>query len=182
MSYIRTKEHRELMSSLKKGKSYGDEWKRKISENHADVSGENNPMWGRKRSQKLKDAVSQANKGRVHTNYVKPMLGKKHTPETIEKMRLAQLGPKSNNWQGGKTHKHKLMRSTSRYRSWRTAVYERDDYTCVTCGVKGGRINADHIEPLSKNEEKAYDLDNGRTLCVECHKNTPTYGFKLMHQ
>lgn len=62
------------------------------------------------------------------------------------------------------------------YKIWRDAVYRRDDYTCVSCGERGGRLNADHIRPWSSNPELRYSVDNGRTLCVACHRKTPTYG------
>jgi hypothetical protein len=61
---------------------------------------------------------------------------------------------------------------------WRKSVFERDDYTCQECGVRGGKLQADHILPYSLFEEYRWDLDNGRTLCVDCHKKTNTYGQK----
>jgi 5-methylcytosine-specific restriction endonuclease McrA len=64
------------------------------------------------------------------------------------------------------------------YKNWRKAVYERDNYTCQFCG-KRGDLNADHIKPLYTNPELAYDVNNGRTLCVECHKKTDTWGRKV---
>ncbi len=54
-------------------------------------------------------------------------------------------------------------------------MFVRDDYTCVWCGQLGGTLNADHIKPFSTHPELRFDLDNGRTLCVECHKQTDTY-------
>ena len=58
---------------------------------------------------------------------------------------------------------------------WRLAVFERDKYTCQECGCIGGKLNADHIKPLSIFPELALDLENGQTLCVPCHKKTKTY-------
>ena len=58
---------------------------------------------------------------------------------------------------------------TPEYCEWRTTVYERDDYSCQECGQKGGKLNAHHIVPWSVSEEKRFDLDNGQTLCYECH-------------
>lgn len=48
-------------------------------------------------------------------------------------------------------------------------IFERDDYTCQDCESRGGNLNAHHIEPASENPDKVHDIDNGVTLCVECH-------------
>lgn len=62
-------------------------------------------------------------------------------------------------------------------REWRTRVFVRDGYRCVLCG-SGGRLQADHIEPVSTRPDLRHELSNGRTLCVPCHKQTPTYGWR----
>src|SRR3989344_2847068 len=88
-----------------------------------------------------------------------------------------------------------LIRDTVEYREWRTNVFQRDNYTCKACGQHGGRfnLNADHIKPFAliviennivsfqdaKACEELWDIKNGRTLCVECHRKTPTYGTRL---
>ena len=46
-SHIMTKEHKQKISRANKGRVFSEEHKRKISENHADISGENHPMFGR---------------------------------------------------------------------------------------------------------------------------------------
>lgn len=77
---------------------------------------------------------------------------------------------------------------------WKKNVFMRDRYICQVClnPKRGYTVNADHIKPISqiikeKNistvEEaisckELWDIDNGRTLCVPCHKKTPTYGGK----
>lgn len=76
-----------------------------------------------------------------------------------------------------------LLRSSAAYRQWRTAVFERDNYTCVSCG-DGNRkdrgetvvLQADHIKPFAHHPELRFDVNNGRTLCVPCHRKTDTYG------
>ena len=64
------------------------------------------------------------------------------------------------------------------YRLWREAVFARDDWTCQECKERGGKLHADHIKPWKDFPQDRYDVANGRTLCVECHRETPTYGRK----
>ena len=64
------------------------------------------------------------------------------------------------------------------YRLWREAVFKRDNWTCQECGLRGGKIHADHIKPWSTHPELRYDVANGRALCVSCHKATDTFGSK----
>ena len=58
------------------------------------------------------------------------------------------------------------------------------------CKQRGGRLNADHIEPLSKlifennilsvkqalKCDELWQTENGMTLCEKCHQETETYG------
>ena len=87
------------------------------------------------------------------------------------------------NWQGGKSKLNKTQRqlemNTWQYKQWRRAVFKRDNYTCVLCGKKGnGDLNADHIKRWVDFPELRYDINNGRTLCVLCHRKTFTYSGK----
>ena len=130
------------------------------------------------------------------------MLGKKHTKEAKEKMRQAKLKNPTRywldkklpldhnrklqkgksklkfppNWRGGITPINEKIRKSIEYKLWRKSVFERDDYTCVWCGQKGGKLNADHIKPFAYFPELRFAIDNGRTLCIDCHKKTDTYG------
>lgn len=104
-------------------------------------------------------------------------------------------GENNPNWKGGKTKTSQLIRSSAEYSFWRKQIFERDNYACQNCGrrnKKGDKviIEADHIYPFYKiiddfnitSIEEAisckefWDVDNGRTLCRECHKKTDSYG------
>ena len=83
----------------------------------------------------------------------------------------------------GKRTADKKLRQSAAYGKWRTAVFERDNYTCTSCGDHNyeGRgstiiIQADHIKPFALHPELRLDVDNGRTLCVPCHRATGTFG------
>ena len=77
-----------------------------------------------------------------------------------------------------KNGENKKIRNSEKYKLWRTAVYERDHYTCKNCGNVGGRLNAHHIKPFSKYPELRFEVDNGITLCTKCHKLAHPRGFR----
>lgn len=85
----------------------------------------------------------------------------------------------------GKTPESKKIRTSKEYKLWRTSVFERDNYTCLDCGIKnheglGHRVelNADHIKSFAHFPELRFDINNGRTLCRECHTKTDNFGSK----
>lgn len=78
-------------------------------------------------------------------------------------------------WLGGISGPNRAFRRSAEYAAWRTSVFERDDYTCVECGQRGGTLHADHIQPFATHPELRLVLDNGRTLCFACHAKTPTF-------
>lgn len=153
---------------------------------------------GKKRSLEDRQKMSLAKIGRYNGEN-NPFFGKKHTHETIEKLKILLKGrraahpfPKGHipwnkgikshnsgenhyNWQGGLTPKNTKIRNSIEYKLWRKSVFERDNYTCQNCGVKGVYFHADHIKSFALHPELRFQLSNGRTLCVPCHKKTPSY-------
>jgi len=58
-------------------------------------------------------------------------------------------------------------RRTKEYRIWRMQVIRRDK-KCVICGSRKHR-NAHHIADGSNHKDLRFDVDNGITLCRNCH-------------
>ena len=79
----------------------------------------------------------------------------------------------------GKTPQMKRLRKSKAFADWRKAVFERDDYTCQMCAIRGGELHPDHIKQFAYYPELRFDVSNGRTLCASCHKKTPTWGRRL---
>lgn len=116
--------------------------------------------------------------------------------EALEKMAVwkGKSGEGTSNWKGGTTPLGQSIRSLNCYKKWREAIFQRDNWTCQHCGTrcqKGNKviIHADHIKPfykiLEENKIKSveqakqckelWDVNNGRTLCILCHKQTSSY-------
>ncbi len=104
------------------------------------------------------------------------------TPTIEHRKKISETHKKnkerSHLWKGGVTKINRAIRTSFEYKLWREAVFKRDIYTCVWCGKKGGAIEADHIKRFSDFPELRFAIDNGRTLCIPCHKTTDTYGNK----
>jgi len=95
-------------------------------------------------------------------------------PTSPERFKQGQM----KRWAGyvRKTHQNTLARRTVEYKQWRAAVFKRDNYTCQDCGdkfYKGcGRqieLHPHHIKPFAAYPDLRYDIDNGITLCKDCH-------------
>lgn len=96
---------------------------------------------------------------------------------------LATIEAKNRILSGQKT-KHqtdRYERYSKEAKKWRVAVFKRDDYTCKACGIRGGYLEAHHILPFAFFPEKRYEIDNGMTMCRECHNKTKT-DFKKMRR
>ena len=115
-----------------------------------------------------------------------------NTPESNKKIGETLKG-NQNAWKGGITPLNNQIRQCFKYRQWRSDVFTRDDFTCQECGKRGGCLEVDHYpksfsDIFYKNEiktleqaldcEEFWNINNGRTLCLNCHKKTKNYGKK----
>jgi hypothetical protein len=146
------------------------EFKTWPSENHRSCSKEcksiiiSNNLKGKKKSQEHCNNISKslkvsekAKKTQFKKGTLNPAYGRNQT------------GSANNNWKGGITNTNQKRRNDPRLIEWRKEVFKRDKYACQKCGDKGF-LHAHHIIPFSQDYNKAFDINNGITLCVLCHE------------
>jgi hypothetical protein len=86
-------------------------------------------------------------------------------------------GKNSNTWKGGISDINRRIRASKKFKEWREAVFKRDNWTCQICGDRSGRgrgksviLHPHHIKHFAKFKELRFNIDNGKTLCVSCHR------------
>lgn len=99
--------------------------------------------------------------------------------------KMPQLTGKNNgNYKNGLYPLTMKIRRSDKYKEWRNNVFQEAFFICDNCEQVGGKLIAHHIKEFSKllvenkitDYHKAlecralWDLNNGKTLCVTCHK------------
>lgn len=140
-------------------KGFQKGYKYKMSEEHKHKIGSANAISkkGKKCSEETKKKMSESSawKGKKRPDVSISMAGENHW-----------------NWKGGLA---KDKRTGMEYSSWRSKVFERDNWTCQTCQARGVYLEAHHLIDWANFPESRYKIDNGVTLCKECHKLTANY-------
>jgi len=118
--------------------------------------------------------------------------GKARPQWVIDKIIKSQpIGSKHHNWKGGITPLRERIWHRKEYVLWRNHIFQRDNFICVLCKKRSGTLNADHF-PMTFSDilkdfkiktvqdarmcQKLWDINNGRTLCLSCHRKTETWG------
>jgi len=142
------------------------------------------PWLGKHRSEETKGKLRSFMKGRHHsseTEFKKGQFSKEKHP----------------NWKGGITLLWNRIRGLVEYQQWVKEVFKQDNYICQICYKRGGKLNVHHntksfsvilqeflkeynqFSPIEDREtlvrlamkyQPFWDINNGITYCVECHK------------
>jgi hypothetical protein len=152
-------------SEATKGRKFTDEHKEKIAKSNSKPHTKERCV-NISKSKKGKTVISEEHKEKIRQKFIGLRVGDNHPM-----------------WKGGLSILRNRLRQTYEYKNWRNLVYERDGFTCQICGLIGNKLNCHHIEMFSDivkeyelkeyddyiNCGKLWDLNNGITLCKNCH-------------
>jgi len=81
-------------------------------------------------------------------------------------------GEKNYHWKGGTKQRYELGFSYET-KAWAKSVYAKDHYTCAMCHKHCSKdIQAHHILSWKDAPELRLEVNNGITLCFDCHLTT----------
>ena len=170
---------KEGISNTLKGRLHSEEYKENMRKaTKGKHEGKDNSFFGKHHTKAWKEARSILYKGKNN-----PMYGKKRPDLVIR------------NWKGGISLLSGRIKSTFQYRQWRSDVFTRDNFTCQKCGKRAsGKLNAHHKESFASileindirtieqaiNCEELWNINNGITKCVRCHKEIHRKGKEMI--
>jgi hypothetical protein len=103
----------------------------------------------------------------------KSHIGKCLSEKTRQKLSLAKSGKNNPNYNLKLTDEDRQNKRTQ-ITTWKNQVKNRDKYICQKCGYIGkkndGIMEAHHINNYKNFKNQRLYIDNGLTLCFECHR------------
>jgi len=157
-----TEEHRKNVSKSLKDKPKSEEHRKKLSENHADFSGENHWNFGKVGYWKNKKNPDQSEKMKQRTGEKNPNYGK--DPWNKGKKCPESSGPNHWNWQGGISLEPYCIEFV---KDFKEEIKERDNYQCQNpeCRENSKKLCVHHINYIKKD----CDWRNLITICISCN-------------
>lgn len=184
-------EQRAKLSESRKGKPISEEHKKILSTAN---SGENNPMFGRPMPAELKAKLIETHMGKPLSHETRekirvavsgensylfnrskelhPWFGRKHTEDTLKKMRDVKLGKNNPNWRGGISYEPYCPKFNEDLKRRIRAFF---DNRCIACG-KSARETVRNLSCHHVEYNKAACCDGKpvqfAALCGKCHSRT----------
>lgn len=107
-------------------------------------------------------------------------IGTKMSKESRRKMSVAKkgkyTGAENPNWKGAEITDEVRERRSYKAKVWRQECLTRDKFTCTVCESKKN-LHVHHILPFATHPDRRWDINNGQTVCANCHEKIHNRSF-----
>lgn len=124
--------------------------------------------WGNEYTMKKISNIFKCSQATIYGKFKKykiPML----TQSEVQIRNGNNVNEKNPSWKGGISSMHQRLRRGRMSSIWRKYVLMKDKHCCQICYSKSA-LCAHHIKSFSDFPEERFNVDNGITLCKNCHK------------
>ena len=159
----------EHMLEIKKAnhQSPSEETRQKMRDNNWSKRGFSSPFKGKKHSETSLKQLSESVK--KQNERLKEQWG---AEEYAIRMACRKRKINREDFKGFISPENAVIRASQEMKEWIKTVFIRDDFTCVKCKGRGNiYLTAHHIESFNNNLELRFDVNNGATLCFDCHND-----------
>ena len=161
------------------GKHHSEETKEKMSKSHLGktLSPEHISKIVKNLIPGLRKGVKLSKETRIKMS--QSAKGRRLSKLTCKKISEATKKESNPNWKGGISTESQLIRGSIEYKLWKGSVFIRDNFTCRKCKTENKGLIAHHLFNFAEYLELRFAIDNGITLCINCHHKFHTiYGWK----
>lgn len=184
----RTKEHCDNLSLALKGRVFSEEHRRRLT-----AAGKGRKILGMGCVEKLDKVcpVCGTEFQVIPSRSAKTFCQRSCATVGRKKGSYDRRGSNNPKWRGGVTPLRRTIWKSKEYDTWRRNIFVRDARRCQGCGTKRGELQVHH-SPYEFSDilcdfhiktmddaigcKALWDENNGKVLCVECHRKT--YRFK----
>ena len=156
-------------------KQLSEETKRKISKNHADFSGENNPNYGKKHSDETKAKIKNSLTGKKLSDETKAKISKRHKGKKLSEEHKEKIS----NSHKGKKHSEETRKKLSEYKKGKKLSKEtRIKMAKSRTGKKHSEETKNKIRDANKGENSPcyrHDLPSETELLNEYETTKTSY-------
>lgn len=136
----------------------------KMKDGHWVNKGMSSPFKGKQQTEEAKELIRIAREKQFS----------KYSEEEIKQQNIkgscTQQGISIEDFKGFVTPENTRIRQSAEGKAWTYDVLVKSNFTCDKCQVRGGSLQAHHLNAFNSFPDQRFLPDNGICLCEDCHE------------